>query len=79
MTLREREVLIGVARGYSNKRIAMNLGRSIKTVEKHRFAMMHKLGLHNAAAVTLYAIEQGLLDEENQLGDDSGMGRSSRN
>lgn len=79
VTPREREVLIGVARGYSNKRIAVNLGRSIKTVEKHRFAMMHKLGLHNAAAVTRYAIEQGLLDEESRLDEGTVMGRPSRN
>jgi DNA-binding NarL/FixJ family response regulator len=61
MTTRERQVLIGVALGYSSKRIAGNLGRSVKTIEKHRFRMMHKLGLHNAAAVTRYAIDNGLL------------------
>src|SRR3984885_7581576 len=48
MTARERQVLIGVALGYSNKRIAANLGRSVKTIEKHRFKMMHRLGLQNA-------------------------------
>jgi two-component system response regulator NreC len=61
MTVREREVLIGVALGYSSKWIAGTLGRSVKTIEKHRFKMMHKLGLRNAAAVTRYAIENGLL------------------
>jgi DNA-binding NarL/FixJ family response regulator len=63
MTAREREVLIGVALGYSSKRIAGNLGRSVKTIEKHRFKMMHKLGLRNTAAVTRYAMDNGLLDE----------------
>ncbi len=57
----EREVLIRVALGYSSKRIAADLGRSIKTIEKHRFKMMHKLGLRNAAAVTRYAMDNGLL------------------
>jgi two-component system, NarL family, response regulator NreC len=61
MTARERQVLIGVALGYSNKRIAGNLGRSVKTIEKHRFKMMHRLGLQNAAAATRYAIDNGLL------------------
>jgi two-component system nitrate/nitrite response regulator NarL len=61
MTAREREVLIGVALGYSSKRIAGNLDRSVKTIEKHRFKMMHKLGLRNAAAVTRYAMDNGLL------------------
>jgi two-component system response regulator NreC len=64
MTARERQVLIGIALGYSNKRIAGNLGRSVKTVEKHRFKMMHRLGLRNAAAATRYAINNGLLHED---------------
>jgi len=64
MTAREREVLIGVALGYSSKRIAGNLGRSVKTIEKHRFKMMHKLGLRNTAAVTRYAMDNGLLDAD---------------
>jgi len=61
MTARERQVLIGVALGFSNKRIAGNLGRSVKTIEKHRFKMMHRLGLQNAAAATRYAMDNGLL------------------
>jgi DNA-binding NarL/FixJ family response regulator len=68
MTAREREVLIGIALGYSSKRIAGDLGRSVKTIEKHRFKMMHKLGLRNTAAVTRYAMDSGLLntDSKNQ-------------
>ena len=66
MTVREREVLIGVALGYSSKRIAGNLGRSVKTIEKHRFKMMHKLGLRNTAAVTRYAMDNGLLDADSK-------------
>jgi DNA-binding CsgD family transcriptional regulator len=61
MTARERQVLIGIALGYSNKRIAGNLERSVKTIEKHRFKMMHRLGLQNAAAATRYAMNNGLL------------------
>jgi DNA-binding NarL/FixJ family response regulator len=61
MTVRELQVLRGVALGYSSKRIAGDLGRSVKTIEKHRSTMMHKLGLHNAAAVTRFAIDNGLL------------------
>jgi DNA-binding NarL/FixJ family response regulator len=68
MTARERQVLIGVALGYSSKRIAGNLGRSVKTIEKHRFKMMRKLGLHNAAAVTRYAMDNGFLQPDH--GDD---------
>ena len=61
MTARERQVLIGIALGYSSKRIAGNLGRSVKTIEKHRFKMMHRLGLQNAAAATRYAMDNNLL------------------
>jgi DNA-binding CsgD family transcriptional regulator len=64
MTARERQVLIGIALGYSNKRIAGNLGRSVKTIEKHRFKMMHRLGLRNAAAATRYAINNGLVHDD---------------
>jgi DNA-binding NarL/FixJ family response regulator len=64
MTTREFQVLVGVALGYSSKRIAGNLGRSVKTIEKHRFKMMHRLGLHNAAAVTRFAIDHGLLQAD---------------
>ncbi|MEA3151812.1 MAG: hypothetical protein QOD56_2751 [Gammaproteobacteria bacterium] len=78
MTARERQVLIGVALGYSSKRIAGHLGRSVKTIEKHRFKMMHKLGLHNAAAVTRYAIDNGLLVDRNGLLEDRGEAQESR-
>src|ERR1700728_4347563 len=69
MTARERQVLIGVALGYSNKRIAGNLGRSVKTIEKHRFKMMHRLGLQNAAAATRYAMDNGLLHADDSAGE----------
>jgi DNA-binding NarL/FixJ family response regulator len=78
MTARERQVLIGVALGYSSKRIAGNLGRSVKTIEKHRFKMMHKLGLHNAAAVTRYAIDNGLLDAHSEAQESSPENRLPR-
>jgi two-component system, NarL family, response regulator NreC len=66
MTARERQVLVGVALGYSSKRIAGNLGRSVKTIEKHRFKMMRKLGLHNAAAVTRFAMDNGFLRTDHE-------------
>ena len=66
MTERQREVLIGIALGYSSKSIAGYLGRSTKTIEKHRLKIMHKLGLRNAAAVTRYAIDHGLLGPARQ-------------
>lgn len=74
MTIREREVLIGVALGHSSKRIAGDLGRSVKTIEKHRFKMMHKLGLRNSAAVARYAIDNRLLDRDDKTDQGSLIG-----
>ena len=61
LSQREREVLKLIAEGYKNKEIATDLCISLKTVEKHRANLMKKLDLHNAAALTAYAIEQGLV------------------
>ena len=63
ITSREREVLARIGQGQSNKMIAKDLRLSVKTVEKHRSNLMRKLGLHNTAAVTAYAIRQGLVAE----------------
>ena len=61
LTPRERQVLKLVAEGYSNRKIADYLTVCYKTVEKHRSNLMQKLDLHNAPAVTAYAIQNGLL------------------
>jgi len=60
-TPREREVLTRIAVGESNKRIAVALRVSVKTVEKHRTNMMRKFDLHNIAAVTLFAVRNGFV------------------
>jgi len=60
ITKREREVLTCVAAGQTTKVIARNLGVSPKTVAKHRANLMHKLQLHNVAAITTFAIRNGL-------------------
>jgi two-component system response regulator NreC len=68
LTLRERQVLLGVARGYTSKQIAAEMNRSTKTIIKHRSNMMRKLSLHDASAVTRFAVAAGLLaaDPEGQ-------------
>jgi DNA-binding NarL/FixJ family response regulator len=63
LTNREREVLLGVARGQMNKEIAAVLGISVRTVEAHRDSLMRKLQLRSPAALTRFAIEAGLLDD----------------
>jgi DNA-binding NarL/FixJ family response regulator len=65
ITERERQVLTRVALGETNKRVAMALRLSIKTVEKHRANLMRKLDLHNTAAVTLFAVRHGMLPMAN--------------
>ena len=64
ITQREREVLKLLGEGYQNKEIAELLHISVKTVEKHRANIMGKLDLHNAAALTAYAIEKGLVTKK---------------
>lgn len=61
LTLRERQVLVAVAQGYTSKQVAAKFDRSVKTVVKHRSNMMRKLNLHDASAVTRFAIANGLL------------------
>jgi DNA-binding NarL/FixJ family response regulator len=62
LTQREREVLVLVAEGHSNKAIAERLFISVKTVERHRANLMAKLDLHTPQALTAYAFERGLLN-----------------
>ncbi len=62
LTLREREVLILVAQGYTNNEIARILGISPKTVDVHRTRMMKKLNLHSVAEIVRYAIRHRLID-----------------
>ena len=61
ITQREREVLKLLGEGHLNKEIGELLSISVKTVEKHRANIMNKLDLHNASALTTYAIDKGLV------------------
>lgn len=59
LTSRERDVLVGVAMGRTNREIAAELGISHRTVETHREALMRKLDIHSVAGLTAFAIERG--------------------
>jgi DNA-binding NarL/FixJ family response regulator len=61
ITQREKEILKLLGEGYQNKEIADLLNISVKTVEKHRANLMSKLDLHNAAALTAFGFEHGLI------------------
>jgi DNA-binding NarL/FixJ family response regulator len=61
LTGREREVLLGIARGRTNKEIAGQLGISHRTVETHREGLMRKLQLRTVAELTRFALGAGLI------------------
>jgi len=61
LTGREREVLLGIARGQTNKEIAGELGISHRTVETHRESLMRKLKLRSVAELTRFALSAGLV------------------
>ncbi|HWP38927.1 MAG TPA: response regulator transcription factor [Gemmatimonadales bacterium] len=63
LTPREREVLIEIASGRSNKEIAARLGISPRTVETHRESLMKKLRIHTVAGLTRFALEARLLPQ----------------
>lgn len=64
VTARERQVLIRIAGGQSNKAVARELNLSVKTIEKHRANLMRKLSLHNAADITRFALGHHLMAQE---------------
>ena len=61
LTPRELEVLKLVAEGRSSRQIAGLLVVSIKTVERHRADILHRLGLRDRVDLTRYAIRRGLI------------------
>lgn len=64
LSARESEVLKLIAEGVGNKQIAVRLGVSPRTVETHRERIMRKLDLHSVAALTRFAIAEGLVGLE---------------
>ncbi len=64
---REAEVLQLIAEGLLNKQVADRLGISAKTAEKHRYSLMGKLGIHDTAGLTRYAIASGVAESSRPL------------
>jgi DNA-binding NarL/FixJ family response regulator len=62
LTLREREVLRLIARGYLYKEIARQLSISVKTVEAHVSAVLRKLQLSSRHELSRWAVERRLVD-----------------
>lgn len=63
LTGREREVLLGVAQGKTNKEIATDLGISHRTVETHRESLMKKLQIRTVAELTRFALAAGVMKD----------------
>jgi DNA-binding NarL/FixJ family response regulator len=64
---REIEVLQLIAEGKPNKQVAVELGVSFKTADKHRQNLMGKLNIHDVAGLTRYAIGAGIIESSVQL------------
>jgi DNA-binding NarL/FixJ family response regulator len=63
LTVREREVLIEIAKGLSNREIARALTVSEKTVKTHVSNIFAKLGLQDRTQAALYAVRHGMSEE----------------
>lgn len=61
---REQEVMIDVARGYTNLEIAARLHISVKTVESHKARILNKLDIHSRADIVSYALREGWLQND---------------
>jgi DNA-binding NarL/FixJ family response regulator len=61
LTDRERQVLIEIAQGASNRQVAERLGISVHTVNTHRVHLMEKLKAHDVATLTRLAVTLGLV------------------
>ena len=61
LSQREKEIVICVVKGMTNKEIAEKLFLSIHTVITHRRNISKKLQIHSAAGLTIYAIVNKLV------------------
>jgi DNA-binding NarL/FixJ family response regulator len=62
LSLREKEIVICIVKGMTNKEIAEKLFLSIHTVITHRRNISRKLQIHSTAGLTIYAIVNKLIE-----------------
>ena len=62
LTDRERDVLVHVARGLSQRQVAHVLDISVKTVQHHLEGVMDKLDIHDRVELSRFAIREGLVE-----------------
>ena len=61
LTARQQQVMVMMAAGKSSKQIARQLGLEIKTVERHRYALMVRLGVEKNTDVAVLAVKAGIV------------------
>ena len=64
LSIREKEVLVAVAKGKTNKEIADELNISIHTVMTHRKNITGKTGIKSISGLTVYALINNLVKQE---------------
>lgn len=74
---REIEIIHLLAEGNSNRKIATDLGISVRTVETHRSHIMRKLHLRSVVDLVYYAIEQGIVPQRREATGPAGAGDRS--
>jgi DNA-binding NarL/FixJ family response regulator len=62
LTMREREMVLLIARGMVVKEIARRLNVSEKTVRNHLSSIYRKLAVYDRSQVVIYALKKGLID-----------------
>ena len=62
LTRREREVLLALSEGLSNKQIAERLHMSVDTERTHMMNILNKLGVHSRLQALLFAARHGLVE-----------------
>lgn len=62
LSQREKDIVVGVVKGLTNKEIAEQLFLSVHTVITHRRNIARKLQIHSSAGLTIYAIVNQLID-----------------
>ena len=58
---REKEVLVGIVKGKTNKEIADDLNLSVHTIISHRKNITRKLDIKSSSGLTIYAIMNNLI------------------
>lgn len=66
LSAREREILVALARGASNKEIAREFDLAESTVKIHVQNILRKLGLHSRVQAAVYAVEHGISKNSNK-------------